>query len=131
MEDHEVKYAPGKTFILTGTDLYFTHPHASGTNSGSLLIKIAFSQRYLQGEKPVELEQEMLPFLTGFALTQISAAEQKGAWVTRLDSQGQELWSQSFPGFINITSLQKTDQGEYMALASSRNSLAGRQRAGK
>ncbi len=120
VEDHEVKYAPGKTFILTGTDLYFTHPHASGTNSGSLLIKIAFSQRYLQGEKPVELEQEMLPFLTGFALTQISAAEQKGAWVTRLDSQGQELWSQSFPGFINITSLQKTDQGEYMALASSR-----------
>ncbi len=120
VEDKEVKYAPGKTFILTGTDLYFTHPHASRSNSGSLLIKLAFSQRYLQGEKPVELEQEMLPFLTGFTLNKISATGQKGAWITRLDSQGQELWSQSFPGFININSLQETDQGEYVAQANSR-----------
>ena len=67
VEDHGVPYAPGKVFILTGEDNYCLHPDSRQP----LMVQVSYSQRYLEGKKPLSIESEIEPFLNSISFTPV------------------------------------------------------------
>jgi ankyrin repeat protein len=69
VEDRGVPYAPGSVFVLTVHDFYCLHP-----DSSNLVVYIAYSQRFLQGEQALPIESEVEPFLRSLEFTPIQFA---------------------------------------------------------
>jgi hypothetical protein len=121
VEDHGVPYAPDKTFILTGQDLYFPHPD----HPRWLLVKCSYSQRYLQGAASLPVEAETESFLNSVVFTPVSNPEglrrpihSQQSWLIKLDRQGEFLWRRDYPEASGIGSLQPGKDGRLIAAGS-------------
>ena len=71
VEDRGVPYAPDLVFVLIGQDFYCLHP-----DSSNLVVRIAYSQRLLQGEQELPIESEVEPLLESLTCTPLQQGVQ-------------------------------------------------------
>lgn len=64
-EDRGVPWAPGQVYVLRGYDLVCAHPSAPR----SVLVRIGTSQRYEQGRTPLDIDDELTPFVQSLRFT--------------------------------------------------------------
>jgi hypothetical protein len=68
VEDRGVPYAPGELFIIQGWEMYCLHPKSPTP----LVLKLAHSQRFLQGTEKLPLDSELKMFREGVKVQPVS-----------------------------------------------------------